>query len=551
MKPRVIADAARIDAAPERFDHAGMHRWRAFALVLALVAQLAIAQDTDSAKFLSGAQQQIADIRKALGDVVDETKLTDFTEVATSIGASADALVADRTPRLEAVDARTAELGPAPAKGAPPEAADVAAQRATLAQQHATLDGEIKRAKLLSVDSRQLIDEIAEARRASFQARLSQRTESPLMPAFWQHVGGNLAGDTAHLDALRSGVVSALSDSFAPDNRPYAIAGIVIGLVMMIFFRWWAERVLMRVTTDRVPHGRLRRSALACAGVVAGTALLGFGAEAIVIGLDWHDAFTDAEKQLARAFVGAVFFGSFIARLGRALLSARRPSWRLPEIPDDIALALQPFPWFLGGAVAVSILLRRINSVAGASLAATVATSLISALLYGGIVLWALIRIARIRRTPAAYAQAKEKEPRSLWGGLILLAFWVSAITVLIAAVIGFVAFAQFVAALMVRVLFIGGTFYLLIHLIEDIAFTLAAARAPWMRDTLGVTSRALDQAAVVLSGAFRVVAFLFALSLIFSGFGGGRAELSQLSAQIGSSALKLGQIEITPDAVL
>ena len=46
----------------------------------------------------------------------------------------------------------------------------------------------------------------------------------------------------------------------------------------------------------------------------------GFGAQAVWIGLDWHNAFSDTENQLARALVGAVFFGSFVAGLGRALL---------------------------------------------------------------------------------------------------------------------------------------------------------------------------------------------------------------------------------------
>jgi small-conductance mechanosensitive channel len=47
------------------------------------------------------------------------------------------------------------------------------------------------------------------------------------------------------------------------------------------------------------------------------------------------------------------------------------------------------------------------------------------------------------------------------------------------------------------------------------------------------------------------VIAFLFAISLVLAGFGSGRAELSQLGAQFGSSALKVGNIDITPDAVL
>jgi small-conductance mechanosensitive channel len=75
--------------------------------------------------------------------------------------------------------------------------------------------------------------------------------------------------------------------------------------------------------------------------------------------------------------------------------------------------------------------------------------------------------------------------------------------------------------------------------------------RSRWTTDAAGVGSRALDQFAVVLSGAFRVVAFLFALSLVFSGFGSGRSELSALSDQIGSRGLSIGQFEITPDAVL
>ena len=73
----------------------------------------------------------------------------------------------------------------------------------------------------------------------------------------------------------------------------------------------------------------------------------------------------------------------------------------------EVASALAPFPWLLGGAIALSIVLRRINSVANASLAATVAASLLSALLYGAIVLWALIRIAKARRSLPEHAEAK------------------------------------------------------------------------------------------------------------------------------------------------
>src|SRR5262249_24954208 len=116
---------------------------------------------------------------------------------------------------------------------------------------------------------------------------------------------------------------------------------------------------------------------------------------------------------------------------------------------------------------------------------------------------------------------------------------------------VGYVAFAQFVVVLIVRVLLIGGTFVLVVHFIEDLCFTIVSVRSRWMQSTLGVQTRVVDQFAVVASGAFRVVAFLFARSLAFSGFGGGRAEFANLGSQIGASSLKVGRIEITPDAVL
>jgi small-conductance mechanosensitive channel len=543
-----------------------MHRWHAFTFaLLALVSLTALAQPQapkpaqqatqtrDSTSFLKGASQQVADIRKALAGEVDEATLNDLRDQATDIGSSADRIVAERAPDLDSLNARIGVLGPPPEKGAPAERSDIAAERNALEQQRGALDGEIKSAKSISVEAQQLIADIAEKRRANFQARLSQRTASPLTPAFWKNIASNLSNDKARLDAVRTGAMTAIEDGFAPDNRFYAIAGVVIAILLIVLGRWWAERALMRLTSDRMPHGRLRRSALALAFVIVATVFTGFGAEAIWIGLDWHNAFSDTENQLARALVGAVFFGSFVAGLGRALLSPGRPSWRLPPITNEVASALAAFPWLLGGAIALSIVLRRVNVVANASLAATVAASLVSALLYGAIVLWALARIAKARRNvePQADARPGEAPPHSLGATLMLAAGWAATLAALGAALLGFVAFAQFLAALIVRVLIVGGAFFLLVHLIEDICFTLVAAREKWMHETLGVEKRTLDQVAVVLSGTFRVIAFLFAISLVLAGFGSGRAELSQLGAQFGSSALKVGNIDITPDAVL
>ena len=552
MKGRGTAAPVSIDVAPGRFDHGRMLRWRIilFALVT-LLALRAFAQEPDATQF-DAARQQINDIRKQLAGDVTEANLDDFRDMATAIGTFADAFASDRAPKLEALDARIGELGPAPPKGAAAEASDIAAQRTNLEKERTALDAEIKRAKLLSVDSRQLLDEIVEARRSNFQARLSQRTASPLTPEFWRNVAGNLVEDGARLAALGSGIRVALSDSFAPDNRTYAIAGIAIGLLLIVLGRWWAEHQLMKLTADRVPHGRLRRSALALAVVVVSTVFIGVGAESIVLGLDWHDAFSAAEKQFARALVSAMFFGGFVAGLGRGLLSAARPSWRLPEIVDEVAHGLRIFPWVLGAAVALSVVVRRVNSIVGASLAATIAALLLTALLYSGIIMLALVRIARIRRRlmTAPAESAKPVAGRPMWAALAIAALWVGTLISLGAAAAGFVAFAQFTASQIVWTLIVACSFYLLVHLVEDLFATLFGAREQWMHDTLGVKTRTVRQVTVVLSGAFRLVAFLFALSLVLTRFGNSPGELLARTTQLGFSGFSIGQIRITPGAV-
>jgi small-conductance mechanosensitive channel len=520
----------------------------AFLCALAFAALSCFAQEPDAAFSIDDARAQVADIHKQLaGGDVDDAKLDGFRDQVAALTVQANALADDRAPKLAALEARLKELGPAPPKGTP-EAADITAQRNDLDKQRAAVDGDIKRAKVLAVDSQQLSGEIAEARRASFQARLSQRRPSPLSATFWRDVGSNFGGDSARLGALRNGVASALDDAFAPDNRAFAFGGIAIGLLLIVFVRWRAERALMRLTADRVPHGRLRRSALAFAVVAVVTVFSGGGAQVIAMGLDWHQALSQAEAALARAIVAAVFFGGFVAGLGRALLSSSRPSWRLPPIPDDVAQRLRMFPLLFGAAVSFSVLLNRINGLANASLPATIASSVVVVLLYSVLIAWALLR-ARAARGPIDEAQA-EAAPRPLWIGFGIAALWLGVVTSLLALVFGYVALAHMIVRQMVWLGIVVASLYLLMHLIEDVCATALSSRAKWAQSTLGVEPRVLDQFAVLCSAAFRVAVFLFALVVALAPFGTEPGDLIARSSQIGAR-LPLGKIELTPAALI
>lgn len=523
-------------------------------IVLACAALPAFAQApapataSESAKSFDDARQQIADIRKqiAANEELDDSQLSQFRDTVTAIGVQADALAADRAPKLAAIEARLAELGPAPPKGSS-EAPDIAAQRTDLNKQSAALDAEIKRAKLLSVDSQQLVAALVEARRASFQATLSRRTASPLTAGFWVGIGDSLARDRARFGALRDGMLVALRDAFAADNRVAAFSGLGLGLLLLVLGRWWAERALLRQTADRVPQGHLRRSALALAIVVVTTVCTGFGVKAVVAGLGWHGAFSEAEASFAQAVVAAVFFGSFVTGLGRALLSAARPSWRLLPMRDAVAGRLRSLPFLLGGVVALSVLLKRTNTLVGASLSATIAGSLVVALLYSGLIGWGLLRA---QRTRVAADDSEVALQRPAWIGLGIAALWLGVIATLAALLFGYVALAQQIARQMVGLGVIAATFYLLAQLIEDGCAALASSHAQWVQNTFGFEPRVLEQAAVVCSGVLRVILFVFALIVALAPFG---AEPANILSPLGrtGAALKVGQFEFAPGALL
>ena len=102
----------------------------------------------------------------------DDATLNDFRDQVTPHRRIGRSLVAERTPELDALDARIAVLGPAPAKGAPAERSGHRRRSARRSsKQRAALDAEIKRAKMLSVESQQLFGDIAEKRRDRISRR--------------------------------------------------------------------------------------------------------------------------------------------------------------------------------------------------------------------------------------------------------------------------------------------------------------------------------------------------------------------------------------------
>ncbi len=478
------------------------------------------------------------------------TPLPDLRNTALSVQDRTRQLAASLAPQMTALQAQLAVLGPAPVKGAPPEAAEVATQRRKLEKAQADLDAQIKQSQLLNQNAMQLAAQITGLRNDQFQARLASRTATPFSRTFWADPARSFPDDLARLKRLGTRFGSDLSQAWQPPNRQPLAWCLIAAVLLLAGGRWVLERLLLLLATRRVPDGHLRRSAMATAVALTAVLTTGLAAQLAYLGVNWNDILDEDIKALATAAVGLVCFAAYVTGLGRALLSVRRSSWRLPALSDLAAQRLRPFPWLLAATALLFGMIERVSRAIGTSLPATVATRGLFALVISGLIAAALLRLRHVRRELAA--SGEEPEHRPVWVGLLASAAALGVAVSWIGVATGYIALASFVAGQMLWIGVIVATLYLLIHLLTDLIDTLLSPRGrsgQRLQSTFELTPHALEQAAVLLAGVCRVALVLLALATVLTPFGAGPADLLASAGQIFGS-FKLGDLAISPGTI-
>ena len=503
-----------------------------------------------AAKALGDLREQLDAIKSKLKSKPDDRTLADLRTTALSVQDQAEQLAATLAPQMDSLDARLAVLGPAPAQGAPPEASEVAAQRRQLDKAKANLDAQIKQAQLMGEEGMQLAAQVSSLRRDQFQAQLAARTATPLSGAFWADPARSLPDDLARLKRLRARVADAWHDAWQPPNRLPLLLCLGAAVLLLAAGRLLLERAVILLALRVMPDSHLRRSATAVGVALGAVLVFGLAAQCVRAGLNWNDTLAADLDELALSLVRRVCFAAFVAGLGRALLSVRHPSWRLPELSNAAARRLRPFPGLLAAATLLLGVVERINTAIGASLPATVATRGLIALVVSGLVGAALLRLGQARRALLASGSAPAQRP--LWVGLLAGAAVFGVILSLVAVVLGYIALAFYVAT---RILWIGvqvGALYLLLHLVHDLISALLAPNGrsgQRLQAAFVLPARALEQAATVLSGISRVLILLMAISAVLAPFGTDpRDLLVRMNHLFGN--LSVGQLTIDPGRV-
>jgi small-conductance mechanosensitive channel len=496
--------------------------------------------------------KQLDTVKAALKDKNNQLPLGDLRSQALNVQEQSRQLAATLAPQMSALQAQLTVLGPAPVKGAPAEVPEVASQRRRLNKASADLDAQIKQAQLLNQNALQLAAQITGLRNDQFQAKLTSRTATPFGRAFWLDPARTLPDDVQRLKRLGSNAADSWYEAWQPPNRRPLLVCLALALLLLVGGRWLLDRLWLRMATRHVPDGHLRRSAMATAVALTAVFTTGLAAQLVHLGINWNDILDRDLDDLASGIVRLVCFAAYVTGLGRALLSVRRPSWRLPAGLSDLTVQrLRPFPWLLGAVALLFGLIERTARAIGSSLPATVAIHGIFALIVSGLMGVALVRIHRARKQ--LIADGSEPTPRPLWLGLMLAAALLGVVVSWLAVATGYIALAFFVAWQILWVAVITATAYLLIHLLTDSFNTLLSPRSrngQRLQESFNLAPHALEQATIILSGAARLLVMLLALATVLTPFGAGPSDLV-MSAQQTLGNLKLGDLTIEPGSIL
>ncbi|MBV8681500.1 MAG: mechanosensitive ion channel family protein [Caulobacteraceae bacterium] len=459
--------------------------------------------------------------------------------------------LSDLTPRLQDVQARLNQLGPAPPPGHK-EDPHTEQLRRQLTRVQQIFEADQREAKLLTVEGQQISDVLTERLRENFQERLTSQSRSVLDPSLWRNLAISASGDLSRL----AGFVSDQSDAIADEAKSahnvtvWAVAAI-LAVVLLIPARIVLIGLGVRRARRDASHSRLTRALLALWRILVGVLTPLLAIMVIRAALLNTDALTEAADTALALLVRAAGFGFFIESLGRSLVSAGRSEWRLAPIPDKLARRLAIFPALIGFTAGLATFVAGFNADLNSSQSAQVVSGYAAVILEIAAVGGALVALgrARVERVAAGEIPVGTRAP---WV-IAALAAWLSLAVSIGAVLIGYLAFAEFLLRETIWIAAVFGLLLLLLRIADDLIPALLASTSPFggaVASGLGLSPGAVDQTAVLASGVARLVLILIGWMAIVAPFG---ASAGDIFGRMTSTnfILRFGKVEVSPVAVL
>ena len=484
------------------------------------------AQQTDAAPKVNAAvelpkMQKVLDkIKGQVSGQTNENQLTQLNEMALELSGNADTLAQALQPQRQQLDAQLAVLGPAPkADSGVKETPEVTRKRSSLESQKSKLDDQIKQADGIKNSALMLSSQITNLRRDLMKTQLALNSGSILGPRFWAPLFVKQDLDNEKIDGFLQDLQDTAALSWEPGYRFGTVAWLLAAMLVMTLGRRYSEEFLAWISIHKMPEGRLRRSFLAAAIALTTLAAVVLTFNFTALAFARRDEVSSDVQDFVVSLVKLSVFCGLIAGLGRAFLSTRRPSWRLPAISNEVAMALKPFPPITAALVFIFQTVENFNYTVGTSLNTTIFANGLTALLIGSTALAISMRTNRVRRRMAHEGNAPEV--RSTLVGLIQMALTLTAVAILLSLIIGYVTLARFLSYEVVWCGILFGSFYFLSHLINDgceSLFSVNSLTGRRLQTSLNIDERHLQQAATLLAALGKTLLIGFVALALLNG---------------------------------
>lgn len=430
-------------------------------------------------------------------------------------------VVTELTPRADAIRSRLKELGPKPDDKSPPESPDVAKERDERNASLNEVDETIRLARSLLVQVDQIDKEVVDRRRDQFAKRLFQPSESVLSPSLWLDVGASSPHDVRAISVVAGDAIERARQRLSPTGAAAFAGALALALLLILPVRRFALAFVKRDRLAGQPNRFQKAIAAATVTLVSATAptLAAFLLYQIVRGLE---LLPTRLEPVFGSLVAGIAFISFVQGLADGLLAPGRMNWRLYNVSDDRADWLMRLATLMAVLLASSRVLETLYQSIAAGLKLSIATKGFFALAVAAVVGRALQLIRSVDSCDeAAFGPHVSTEPDLT--GPLRIAGWILVATVVSAAVVGYIAFAWFLAEQVAWAGIVIAVLMLSMTLLDEFvtgAFSDRGRTSRLVQSTVGLSRGSLEQIGILAAGFGRVVLLGLALLLLLAPWG-------------------------------
>lgn len=434
-----------------------------------------------------------------------QNELDDFFEEAARIRSLANAEVARLEPRLKELQQQLTELGEPPAEGAPSETPEVQQRRSNLNEQFAKVDADIKEARLAIIRAQQVQNTITQERQTRFFSSISVKNDMVGTTAFWGTFFGSFSTYMRSLDLLFDDSISIMFGEFK--KKPWKILSLIffVSLFCLIFIR--ARRWLAPTGDKNVLDGdhdfKSSRFIRFCRSALLKVVLI----YAIYELMDFLFLLTSRFDLFLAGILAPISFYIISIVLIRVVLMPNANGERLSNITDAATHKVSRILIAgLGVALGISIL-NTTSRILVSPIEVTIGLSFLFSIV---VAITAIAALWVLYKDRAKRKQLFDNADTSRKLKYFNLIAWFVSGAILIAAFIGYIAFAEFMSQQLLFGLIVIGVAWLFLRAIDGLfavaapALVVQGAQLPTDED-----QTTANQFAILGSGVLKFVVYL------------------------------------------